>query len=120
LGRSLNRLPICSAHHEPAAAPRQINSAVNVSASIEADGAVIAVSDTGIGMKPADIPIALEPFRQIDGALSRRFDGTGLGLPLAKALVELHGGCLDIESAPAAGTVVRIRLPLDRITDTAA
>jgi signal transduction histidine kinase len=62
----------------------------------------------------------LEPFRQIDGALSRRFDGTGLGLPLAKALVELHGGRLEIQSAPAAGTMVRILLPLERMADAAA
>ncbi len=93
---------------------------VRVSAAIEAGRAVIAVEDTGIGMKPEDIPIALEPFRQIDGPFSRRFDGTGLGLPLAKALVELHGGHLDIQSAPAAGTTVRIRLPLERKTDAAA
>jgi PAS domain S-box-containing protein len=93
---------------------------VSVSASIEADGAVIAVEDSGIGMKAEDIAIALEPFRQIDGPLSRRFDGTGLGLPLAKALVELHGGRLEIQSAPAAGTLVRIRLPLERMTDAAA
>jgi PAS domain S-box-containing protein len=93
---------------------------VSLSASIEADGAVITVEDTGIGMKAEDIPIALEPFRQIDGALSRRFDGTGLGLPLAKALVELHGGRLEIQSAPAAGTMVRILLPLERMADAAA
>jgi signal transduction histidine kinase len=62
----------------------------------------------------------LEPFRQIDGALSRRFDGTGLGLPLAKALVELHGGRLEIQSAPAEGTMVRILLPLERMADAAA
>jgi PAS domain S-box-containing protein len=93
---------------------------VSLSASIEADGAVITVQDTGIGMKAEDIPIALEPFRQIDGALSRRFDGTGLGLPLAKALVELHGGRLEIQSAPAEGTMVRILLPLERMADAAA
>jgi protein-histidine pros-kinase len=93
---------------------------VSVSASIEADGAVIAVEDTGIGMKPEDIAIALEPFRQIDGSTSRRFEGTGLGLPLAKALIELHGGFLDIQSAPAIGTTVRIRLPLERIAAAAA
>ena len=93
---------------------------VSLSASIEADGAVITVEDTGIGMKAEDIPIALEPFRQIDGALSRRFDGTGLGLPLAKALVELHGGRLEIQSAPAAGTMVRILLPLERMANAAA
>jgi PAS domain S-box-containing protein len=93
---------------------------VRVSAAIEAEGAIISVEDTGIGMKKADIAIALEPFRQIEGPLSRRFDGTGLGLPLAKALVELHGGRLDIQSAPAAGTTVRIRLPAERILDAAA
>ncbi len=93
---------------------------VRVSAAIEADGAVIAVEDTGIGMKKEDIAIALEPFRQIDGPQNRRFVGTGLGLPLAKALVELHGGRLDIESAPGAGTTVRVRLPSERIADVAA
>ena len=93
---------------------------VRVSAAVEREGAVIAVADTGIGMKAESIPIALEPFRQIDGALSRRFDGTGLGLPLAKALVELHGGRLQIESAPGKGTTVRIWLPLDRVVDAAA
>jgi signal transduction histidine kinase len=66
------------------------------------------------------IAIALEPFRQIDGSTSRRFEGTGLGLPLAKALIELHGGFLDIESAPALGTTVRVRLPLERIAAAAA
>ena len=94
-------------------------SRVSVSASVEADGAVIAVEDSGIGMKAEDIAIALEPFRQ-SMDLSRRFDGTGLGLPLAKALVELHGGRLGIQSAPATGTLVRIRLPLERMTDAAA
>jgi protein-histidine pros-kinase len=93
---------------------------VSVSASIEADGAVIMVEDTGIGMTAEDVAIALEPFRQVDGPLSRRFDGTGLGLPLTKALVELHGGRLDIQSAPAAGTTVRVRWPLQRIIDAAA
>lgn len=93
---------------------------VRVSAWLEADGAVIAVEDTGIGMKSDDIKIALEPFRQIDGVLSRRFDGTGLGLPLAKGLVELHGGRLDIESAPNEGTIVRVLLPRDRVINAAA
>jgi PAS domain S-box-containing protein len=93
---------------------------VRVSAVLDGAGVVIAVEDTGIGMKAEDIPVALEPFRQIDGALSRRFDGTGLGLPLAKALVELHGGALEIESAPSAGTTVRLHLPLERVIHSAA
>jgi PAS domain S-box-containing protein len=94
--------------------------AVTVSASMETGGLVIAVKDTGIGIKESDIAVALEPFRQIEGRLSRRFAGTGLGLPLAKRLVELHGGSLEIESKPSLGTTVRIRLPSERIVATAA
>jgi signal transduction histidine kinase len=93
---------------------------VRVGASVDADGLAIRVKDTGIGMRPEDIAVALEPFRQIDGALSRRFDGTGLGLPLANALTELHDGRLDITSAPAQGTEVSIHLPLHRIMNVAA
>jgi signal transduction histidine kinase len=65
-------------------------------------------------MRPEHIPIALEPFRQIDGSLSRQHQGTGLGLPLAKRLTELHGGTLEITSEPGEGTSVAVRLPLRR------
>eukprot|EP00439_Symbiodinium_sp_Y106_P089014 s1_g1550.t1 len=75
----------------------------------------IAVIDQGIGMAPEDIPEALEPFRQIDGTLTRTYEGTGLGLPLARRLTELHGGELTIESARGEGTSVFIDLPLERI-----
>ncbi len=75
----------------------------------------IAVIDQGIGMAPEDIPEALEPFRQIDGTLTRTYEGTGLGLPLARRLTELHGGELTIESARGEGTSVFIDLPLQRI-----
>ncbi len=89
-----------------------------VSAAVDGGFAVVTVADTGIGMRAEDIAIALQPFRQVGGGagdgLTCRFAGTGLGLPLAKALVELHGGTLAIESAPARGTSVRIRLPLER------
>jgi signal transduction histidine kinase len=81
-----------------------------------ADGAPpsieIAVSDTGIGMSKHDIEIALLPFRQVDGSLSRRHEGTGLGLPLAKSLAELHGGRLTLQSEIGVGTTVKIRLPI--------
>jgi signal transduction histidine kinase len=97
---------------------------VTVSAAIEDGFAVIAVADTGIGMREEDVAIALEPFRQVSNSvgdtLTRRFAGTGLGLPLAKALVELHGGTLAIESAPQRGTTVRIRLPLEFAAAAAA
>jgi signal transduction histidine kinase len=78
-------------------------------------GLVITVSDTGIGMAPHQIPKALEAFGQVDSTISRKYEGTGLGLPLAKHLVELHGGMLRIESALNFGTTVTIVLPPERI-----
>ncbi|MBV8653537.1 MAG: PAS-domain containing protein [Alphaproteobacteria bacterium] len=74
----------------------------------------IAVTDTGIGMRPEDVAIALEPFRQIDSAMTRRYEGTGLGLPLVQRLVALHGGTLQIDTAPGIGTTVTITLPASR------
>jgi PAS domain S-box-containing protein len=79
------------------------------------DGVTIEVRDTGIGMSADEIPRALAPFVQIDSALARQYDGTGLGLPLTKSLVELHGGTLKIESTPGEGTVVRLHFPKERI-----
>ena len=81
----------------------------------EDGGIELAVSDTGTGMRSEDIPLALQPFRQVDTVLSRRHAGTGLGLPLTKALVELHGGQLEIESRLGIGTTVRVRLPASRV-----
>jgi signal transduction histidine kinase len=75
------------------------------------DGFLIAISDRGIGMRPEDVPLALEPYGQVGSPPSRRHEGTGLGLPLAKMLVEGHGGRLEIESALGKGTTVKIRLP---------
>jgi signal transduction histidine kinase len=72
----------------------------------------VTVADTGIGMAEGDVAVALAPFGQVDSRLARRYEGTGLGLPLAKALVELHGGVLSIESAPGKGTVVTVVLQL--------
>lgn len=86
---------------------------VQVSARRDGDDVVVEISDSGIGMDPKEIAVALEPFRQLDSTLSRRYEGTGLGLPLAKSLVELHGGVLTIASAPGQGTTVSITLPVD-------
>jgi signal transduction histidine kinase len=61
----------------------------------------------------------MEPFRQIDSSLSRRYEGTGLGLPLAKTLTELHGGTLTLESQPSLGTCVTITLPGARLIGNA-
>jgi signal transduction histidine kinase len=85
---------------------------IGMSASrTSADGIVIAVSDTGIGMASEMIPLALEPFRQIDSPLSRHVEGTGLGLSLVKSLTEQQGGHIAIESKPNAGTTVRLTFP---------
>jgi signal transduction histidine kinase len=81
----------------------------------EAGALAVRVADQGIGMKPQDIPVALEPFRQIDNALSRPYEGTGLGLPLAKMLAEKHGGTLTVDSTPGAGTTVTVILPAERL-----
>jgi signal transduction histidine kinase len=77
------------------------------------DGKVeLAVRDTGIGMNQADIPKALEPFQQADATIARKYGGTGLGLPLCKLFVELHGGTMAIASAPGQGTTVTVTLPV--------
>ena len=74
----------------------------------------LSIVDTGIGMREQDIPRALEPFGQIDSALARRFEGTGLGLPLTKKLAELHGATLELKSAPGKGTTAIVRFPPSR------
>ena len=89
---------------------------VAVSVDIRPDGmAELAVRDTGVGIQPEDIPRALEPFQQIDGGLARSFPGTGLGLPIAKGLVEAHGGTLGIASVPGEGTAVTVQLPASAV-----
>jgi two-component system cell cycle sensor histidine kinase PleC len=75
----------------------------------------IAVADTGIGMSEAELEIAQKPFGQIASALARQHQGTGLGLPLVRSLVQLHGGRLILESAPGVGTKVRVILPPGRL-----
>ncbi|MDD5587139.1 MAG: ATP-binding protein [Alphaproteobacteria bacterium] len=89
---------------------------VTLSAQIADDGRMaITVEDTGIGMKPEDIPVALTPFGQIESVLSRKNQGTGLGLPLTKALVELHGGELKMESEVGKGTSINVLFPTERV-----
>ncbi|MFO1189460.1 MAG: HAMP domain-containing sensor histidine kinase [Alphaproteobacteria bacterium] len=78
-------------------------------------GCLLQVIDTGVGMAKADVPLALSMFRQIEGSPSRRFNGIGLGLPLCKALAEMHGGSLEIKSEVGKGTTVTLRLPVERI-----
>ncbi len=86
----------------------------SVTLKVERDqhnGISFRVQDTGIGMEPENIKIALTPFGQVEAQFSRKYQGVGLGLPLSKKLVELHGGTLDISSVPGSGTIVTVRLP---------
>ena len=85
-----------------------------------AGGLDIVVSDTGIGIAPEDLPKAMERFGQVDSQTARKFEGTGLGLPMVKSLTELHGGTLRLESKVGEGTRVIISLPADRVLDDAA
>jgi signal transduction histidine kinase len=90
---------------------------VDIAAAALKDGGLsLRIRDTGIGMSREEIRHALELFGQVDNSLSRRFDGTGLGLPLALQLTELHGGTLTIDSCPGVGTTVVVRFPAKRIT----
>ena len=88
---------------------------VRVSSFPTQNGLAIRVSDTGIGMASEDIPRAMTLFGQVDSKISRKHEGTGLGLPLAKHLAELHGGTLTIESQVNVGTNVTFVLPAERI-----
>jgi len=73
------------------------------------------ITDTGIGIARHDLDLVMKPFTQVDSKLARRYEGTGLGLPLCKSLVELHGGRLVLESELGAGTTVRVVFPPNRV-----
>ncbi|HTO42079.1 MAG TPA: ATP-binding protein, partial [Rhizomicrobium sp.] len=74
---------------------------------------------TGIGIAPENIARALERFSQVDGRLARTHDGAGLGLPMAKQFVELHGGSLELTSTPGKGTKVCLSFPPERLVTRA-
>jgi signal transduction histidine kinase len=88
---------------------------IRISSALTDTGLGIAVSDTGIGMAPHEIPLAMKPFGQVDSSFKRKYEGTGLGLPLTKHLVELHDGTFAIESEPQVGTTVTFVLPRQRV-----
>jgi PAS domain S-box-containing protein len=94
---------------------------VSVSAEINATGEfIICVSDEGIGIKEEDMARVLEPFGQADSSLTRTFEGVGLGLPLTKSFVEMHGGELHIESEEGVGTSVLLAFPPERVVEDKA
>ena len=89
--------------------------------SIPASGELVfSVTDTGIGMTGAEIAVAMEPFGQVESSLSRSFEGTGLGLPLAVKLTELHGGRLELVSTKGCGTTAKVCLPRERVVQREA
>jgi len=85
--------------------------AIAATRDIEAGGVAVTVSDTGPGIAEKDIQKALEPFGQIETSMTRRYEGAGLGLPLAKRLIEAHGGGFELTSGRGRGTQVTMRLP---------
>ncbi len=94
---------------------------VVLSAGIGEDGGLfMSVRDTGIGIPAADLARVIEPFTQIESSLARKHAGSGLGLPLSKAFVDLHGGRFDLDSREGAGTTVTMRFPADRVLRLAA
>src|SRR3546814_3581075 len=80
-------------------------------------GAGFRVIDTGIGIAKDDQARMLEPFTQVESGLSRKHEGTGLGLPLCRALIEVHDGTLSIESDLGTGTAIIVTLPEERISE---
>jgi two-component system, cell cycle sensor histidine kinase PleC len=83
-------------------------------------GLVVRITDTGIGIPADEIPRVLRPFYQVDSQLSRRYEGTGLGLALVNAYLELHQGKLVIESVVGKGTTVSLLFPATRIIEAHA
>ena len=89
---------------------------VTVSGRREPDnGFAVIFADTGIGMTGPELGVAMEPFGQVENSFSRSFEGTGLGLPLARRMTELHGGRLTVRSVKGVGTTVEVYLPASRV-----
>lgn len=93
---------------------------VTVSAAHRREGLAFIVADTGIGIAEKDIPKVFEAFRQVESGRSMNAKGTGLGMPLTRHLIELHGGTVSLESEVGVGTTVTLTLPADRIVGLAA
>lgn len=94
----------------PAGGTITLNNSINDDGSLD-----VHIIDTGIGMSKDQIPAAMEPFGQADTGLNRKFEGTGLGLPLVKSLLEMQGGKLTLKSKPDQGTDAIITLPAKRV-----
>jgi two-component system, cell cycle sensor histidine kinase PleC len=98
-----------------------VGGAIVLAAKRRADGAVcFEIRDTGVGMSAEEIDVAFQPFGQVESDHNRSHQGTGLGLPLARRLVELHGGSLRLTSKKGCGTTVRVTLPAWRTMSASA
>lgn len=96
------------------------NGNVRIGAAVDKAGRlVLAVEDTGIGIPAESIESVFEPFTQVDSSLARQFEGTGLGLPLTRSLVELHDGSVELESWFGEGTKVTVTFPKERVVGVA-
>ena len=93
---------------------------VALSCGRHGDELYLRVADTGIGINPDDLAKVMQPFHQVDNSFSRRYEGTGLGLPLTQSLVDLHGATMTIDSVLNKGTNVIVRLPKERVLDWGA
>jgi len=91
---------------------------ITVGVAFTDDLAIITVADTGCGIAEADLSRVMQPFVQADNSLSRRFGGSGLGLPIAQEFCVLHGGNLEIDSVEGQGTIVRVTLPRQQVHTT--
>ena len=87
---------------------------IRVTCRVENGECLTRVIDTGIGIEPGDLERMFNPFYQVDTGLSRKYEGTGLGLFICKRLVELMGGSIKVESKPGVGSTFTFTLPLDR------
>ncbi|MBP1910704.1 PAS domain S-box protein [Methanolobus bombayensis] len=85
---------------------------VHIEVSGDDEKVIISITDTGIGISPEDQKKLFKPFSQIDASMSRRYEGTGLGLALVKELIELHGGRIWVESEPGKGSTFSFELPV--------
>ncbi|WP_369405878.1 sensor histidine kinase [Sneathiella glossodoripedis] len=89
--------------------------AVSITLDARDDGSIdVKVTDTGIGIEPENIEKVFAPFVQIESSLARNYEGTGLGLPLSKNVMLLHGGSIELESSIGQGTIVHIMFPPER------
>jgi PAS domain S-box-containing protein len=90
---------------------------VIISALRNEDGLIVAITDTGAGFDQSDLDLVLAPFGRVDKPMVRTVDGTGLGLPIVKNLIELHGGTFTLQSVPGEGTTATLCFPPERLSD---